>query len=122
MPLTKTKGRLSNVCNEVVQVIIAYLPLQDAINLREACYDGVRLPLERIDTCTYLQKSGPFANAEQLLCAMSQHHCILSGSRALEFFVPGSCLSDSDWDFYMPYHLPSVLAVKTAFEQAGVSF
>ncbi|KAH6883934.1 hypothetical protein B0T10DRAFT_410828, partial [Thelonectria olida] len=45
-----------------------------------------------------------------------------SGSRALEYFVPGSTTDESDWDFYVPPVLSSVIAVKNALERSGVTF
>jgi len=38
---------------------------------------------------------------DTLLSGMEKYRCYLSGSRALNFFMPGMCSDDSDWDFYV---------------------
>jgi hypothetical protein len=45
-----------------------------------------------------------------MLALMRNTGTILSGSRAVDYFVPGSCNSDSDWDFYCDDDENSVLA------------
>ncbi|KAK3698116.1 hypothetical protein LTR37_017074 [Vermiconidia calcicola] len=46
----------------------------------------------------YFGKS--FSDPQSLIAGMAKNNCLLSGSRALEYFVPGSCATTSDWDFY----------------------
>ncbi|TKA23930.1 hypothetical protein B0A50_06436 [Salinomyces thailandicus] len=41
-----------------------------------------------------------FHSPQRLLRGMARANCLLSGSRALDFFVPGSATPSSDWDFY----------------------
>ncbi|EXK83408.1 hypothetical protein FOQG_12270 [Fusarium oxysporum f. sp. raphani 54005] len=77
---------------------------------------------QRIQPSQYIQSTGPFNNSHDLLETMGRHGAVISGSRALEYFVPGSATSESDWDFYVPPALASVAAVKTALERSGVTF
>lgn len=46
--------------------------------------------------------STTFNDPVGLLRMMTTSNSILSGSRALEFFVPGYVSEDSDWDFFVP--------------------
>jgi hypothetical protein len=46
--------------------------------------------------------------------------CVLSGSRALEYFVPGSTTPHSDWDFYVPGYKESVYEMINALTRCGV--
>ena len=46
----------------------------------------------------YLGRS--FYDPTSLIQGMASGSFILSGSRALDFFFPGSCRTESDWDFY----------------------
>lgn len=48
--------------------------------------------------------------------------CIISGSRALDFFVPGSATVDSDWDFYIPGYKESVADMVHALSASGVTW
>jgi hypothetical protein len=53
----------------------------------------------RLSVEVYLEEG--LADAKALLRAMCTRMVSLSGSRSLEFFVPGSCTPTSDWDFYI---------------------
>ena len=48
-----------------------------------------------------------------LLSLMRCTKTVLSGSRAVNYFVPGACNDDSDWDFYCENNATSVLAFVT---------
>ncbi|KAL7940153.1 hypothetical protein V8C42DRAFT_338406 [Trichoderma barbatum] len=52
------------------------------------------------DPIAYLEPT--FKEPAALLSVMFDTGSIISGSRALEFFVPGSTDETSDWDFYIP--------------------
>ena len=45
-----------------------------------------------------------------LLSLMRNTRTVLSGSRAVDYFVPGSCKPESDWDFYCEDNASSVQA------------
>jgi hypothetical protein len=53
---------------------------------------------DRISMNLYLGEH--FSNSQGLLKCMLMNDILLSGSRALDYFVPGSTDKDSDWDFY----------------------
>jgi hypothetical protein len=40
-------------------------------------------------------------NPQELLIHMMKNKCLLSGSRVTDYFSPGSCTAESDWDFYV---------------------
>jgi hypothetical protein len=48
--------------------------------------------------------------------------CVLSGSRALEYFVPGSARPGSDWDFYVPGYKESVADMINVLIRCGVTW
>jgi hypothetical protein len=51
---------------------------------------------------------------------MSRNFVYLSGSRSLDFFVPGSTTENSDWDFYVPNDSMHVSAFLADMENIGV--
>ncbi|KAJ3453438.1 hypothetical protein MRS44_017685 [Fusarium solani] len=108
--------------NEIILHLVTLLPIADVISLKRATHDLMPVLVERIDPSRYLQSTGPFSSSAELLEVMARHGAVLSGSRALEYFVPGSSTYDSDWDFYVPPILSSVTAVKNALENSGVTF
>ncbi|KAH7248332.1 hypothetical protein B0J15DRAFT_400868 [Fusarium solani] len=108
--------------NETILHLAGLLPIADVVSLKRATHDLLPVLAERIDPSRYLQSTGPFADSPELLEVMARHGAVLSGSRALEYFVPGSSTNDSDWDFYVPPILPSIIAVKKALEKSGVTF
>lgn len=61
-----------------------------------------------------------FNHPVTLMSAMFDTGCILSGSRALEYFVPGSISPHSDWDFYVPGYKESVYDMVNALGRCGV--
>ncbi|KAL1892332.1 hypothetical protein Sste5346_007070 [Sporothrix stenoceras] len=113
---------------ELVEHIAAYINAGDALNLattsrriRAACHS-------RLDPERYLQPT--FKYARYLLAAMTDYGCILSGSRALEYFVPGS-IDDpepddggpvSDWDFLVPCFSGSVYGMMDTLARCGVQW
>jgi hypothetical protein len=70
----------------------------------------------------YLKQTGYFQDVDQLLRVMWGNDAVLSGSRALDWFVPGSAEKSSDWDFYVPNNPCAVRMVKEALERSGVRF
>ncbi|KAM9876022.1 Kelch repeat-containing protein-like protein 3 [Verticillium dahliae] len=107
--------------NELITLLASLLPVTDVISLKRATHDLLPVLDQRIDPAEYLQRVGPFTGSDELLETMATHGAVLSGSRALEYFVPGSATDASDWDFYVPPVLSSVVAVKNALERSGVT-
>jgi hypothetical protein len=98
------------------------LPIKDVLALEAATYNSIPVIRTRTDPCEYLEQKGPFVNASDLLRVMSLYGAVLSGSRALDWFVPGSATKTSDWDFYVPNVPSAISAVKGALEKSGVVF
>ncbi|USW50923.1 hypothetical protein Slin15195_G042420 [Septoria linicola] len=63
-----------------------------------------------------------FSDPKALMNGMAASNTIISGSRALEFFRPGSCTVDSDWDFYIPNNKDCAKVMLLALEESGVEF
>ncbi|KAK3938278.1 hypothetical protein QBC46DRAFT_227114, partial [Diplogelasinospora grovesii] len=74
----------------------------------------------RLDPVVYL--SSAFSYCISLIAAMADYGCVLSGSRALNFFVPGSVDETSDWDFYVNGYTSCVVGMMNALEVSGVKW
>ncbi|KAF9763301.1 hypothetical protein IL306_003171 [Fusarium sp. DS 682] len=74
----------------------------------------------RTNPLNYLSRT--FRYAVTLLSVMFDTGCVISGSRALDFFVPGSANSDSDWDFYVPGYKESVADMMSVLSLCGVTW
>ncbi|KAH7363565.1 hypothetical protein B0T11DRAFT_329526 [Plectosphaerella cucumerina] len=108
--------------NELIVAVARLLPITDVLALKRATRGFLPVLAHRIDPSEYLQWAGPFSHCDKLLETMATHGAVLSGSRALDYFVPGSTTKASDWDFYVRPTVSSVLAVKEALERSGVVF
>ncbi|KAL6406256.1 uncharacterized protein AUP68_10426 [Ilyonectria robusta] len=108
--------------SELIFTLLQLLPISDVLSLRRATYELMPVFHKRISPSEYLQINGPFTDASGLLEEMSMHGAVLSGSRALEWFVPGSISEISDWDFYVPPIPAAIQGVKNALERSGVRF
>lgn len=108
--------------NELILYISFMLPITDVMALRDASYLSLPVLQSRIKPSRYLQNKGPFVHTENLFKVMATHNALLSGSRALDYFIPGSTTESSDWDFYVPSTPSSVIVVKMALEHSGVRF
>ncbi|KAH7124428.1 hypothetical protein EDB81DRAFT_912830 [Dactylonectria macrodidyma] len=106
-----------------LQTVINQLKAHDALVLKEAfpedlsvnkCYQS------RIDPVTYLSKT--FMHPVTLMSAMFDSGYVISGSRALEFFIPGSITPQSDWDFYVPGYKESVADTINVLALCGVTW
>jgi hypothetical protein len=108
--------------NEVLFILLDLLPITDVLSLKWATYSLLQVLESRVDLVQYFQDKGPFVDASDLLETMSKHGAVLSGSRALDWFVPRSATIASDWDFYVPPEPTAIASVKRALERSGVSF
>ncbi|GKU05255.1 unnamed protein product [Fusarium langsethiae] len=106
-----------------LQQIVDQLYVGDALNLKnsfpndpalEKCY------MTRTSTTRYFSKA--FKYPITLLAAMFDTGCVLSGSRALDYFVPGSATMESDWDFYVPGYKESVADMIQVLSTCGVTW
>lgn len=107
---------------ELVELIASYLDAGDALALSMVCSSVRAGCISRLAPERYLQQT--FRHPRRLLAAMTDHGCILSGSRALEYFVPGSIAREgaaaSDWDFLVPCNRSSVFGMMDALAASGV--
>lgn len=115
-------GLFALLPNELISKVAALLPITDVLSLKKATHNSLEVLTRRIDLSSYLQAVGPFSQTRNLLQVMATHGAVLSGSRALEYFVPGSITGASDWDFFVPSVPVSIAAVKHALESSGVTF
>jgi len=63
-----------------------------------------------------------FKDPQRLLYELGKAGTLLSGSRALEYFVKDSAIESSDWDFYCRADLTSIYSTVTALGNAGVTW
>lgn len=105
---------------EIVELIASLLPLHDAVRFSMSCRIARAACRRRIEPDSYLVKT--FRTPRYLLAAMTDFGCVLSGSRALEYFVPGSASESSDWDFLVPCVESSTLGMMDALEKCGVEW
>lgn len=75
---------------------------------------------ERTNPVAYLQAT--FDYPITLMSAMFDTGCVISGSRALEFFIPGTAMPNSAWDFYIPAYKESVIDMVNALNLCGVAW
>ncbi|KEY71562.1 hypothetical protein S7711_09694 [Stachybotrys chartarum IBT 7711] len=116
------KGRFEVLPNELILQIAGLLPITDVLSLKSATHNSMPILVWRIQPSEYLKSTGPFINVDDLMDVMAKHGAAISGSRALAYFLPGSAVNTSDWDIYVPPIPTSVIAVKNALENSGVTF
>lgn len=95
---------------EVVENVLSHVTVEDIMDedRREALFTAIGatqpsgyytdLVNRRTDPRHMLRQIVP--DPESLLETLVVTHSFLSGSRAADFFCPGLCTTDSDWDFY----------------------
>lgn len=74
----------------------------------------------RLNPITYMAQLTKYS--KDLLMVMGALGVVLSGSRAANYFYPGLCNNDSDWDFYCDGDLDSVVRFSTYMERIGVEW
>ncbi|KAF5126265.1 hypothetical protein E5D57_010961 [Metarhizium anisopliae] len=106
-----------------LQNVMKNLDIGDACVLRKAftyssilkqCYES------RADPVGYLSRT--FRYPLTLLSAMFDSGCVITGPRALGFFLPSSTSEDSVWTFFVPGYKESVLDMVNVLEICGVSW
>lgn len=101
---------LCTLPKELIVKILFNVPLDVCTNLcrasKQGTFETMKLMygvcIDRQSTTLYLGQF--FNNPSKLLYEMYSHDVYISGSRALDFFVPGSATIGSDFDFYMPFN------------------
>lgn len=106
-----------------LQNVMRNLDIGDATILRKAftyssilkqCYES------RANPVAYLSRT--FRHPLTLLSAMFDSGCVITGPRALKFFLPASTREDAVWTFFVPGYKESVLDMVNALEICGVSW
>ncbi|CAK7272929.1 hypothetical protein SEPCBS57363_005395 [Sporothrix epigloea] len=115
---------------EIVAHIAKFLNAGDAVSFGATSRRNREISLARLDPERYLMRT--FKNVRYLLVSMTEHACVLSGSRALEYFVPGAIEGPgndksgadtlSDWDFLVPCVKSSVYGMMDALSRCGVEW
>ena len=83
--------------DELIINIMKYMNIADKARFKQVSKRFNRIATQAMDICEYL--SHTFKYPRLLLSSMSSAGSVISGSRALEYFVPESTSATSDWDF-----------------------
>jgi hypothetical protein len=105
---------------EMLEHITGNLSLKDIISTRRVNHTLSSIGTDRLDPVIYL--SSTFLYPVSLIAEMADNGCCLSGSRALEFFVPGSIEENSDWDFFVNGYASCVTRMMKALQDSGVKW
>lgn len=99
---------LSKMPPELIKNVVSRLDLQSCRDLKAAVAETKEKPQYhgniskecdyRLSVTRYLENN--FGHADELLEMLSKSFGYISGSRSLEFFLPGSATEESNWDFY----------------------
>lgn len=87
---------------DCLHIILGYMFIDDVINTclglcqKEQFTEVLR---RRVSPLVYFSQL--VDSPRDLLYSMCASKCVLGGSRAAEYVRPGSCTSESDWDFYI---------------------
>lgn len=114
---------LSKLPLDLLQDVVSQMTARDVMNLKaayqyECGFEAVIYECKnRLSVLRYLDKN--LGNGAEWLEAMSRSRCYISGSRSLEFFVPGSINESSDWDIYVS-RSANVEAFLARTEELGV--
>jgi hypothetical protein len=101
--------------------ILRKLSLSDALAVKEAFPDhnGLQNAYKlRASPLTYISET--FNHPLTIMSVLFDTGGFFGGSRASEWFVPGSATPESDWDIYIPGYKESVADVVNAFSLGGV--
>ena len=112
--------KIDSLPNETLENILAYLGVKDAQAVAGVSSRLSVVGNDRLNPVVYL--SSTFSNSISLLAEMADNGCVLSGSRALDFFVPGTADNDSDWDFYVNGYTQCAVNMIRALEDSGVEW
>ena len=111
---------MDNLPTEIIEKTMSYMAIDDGGAFSEARNKGSGLMTRRTDPVLYLSKT--FKYARSLLVAIGDEGCVISGSMAQEFMLPGSIGEDSDWDIYVPGNAKSVTNMLSVLSECGVEW
>lgn len=76
--------------------------------------------IEKYNPISYLENT--FSDPTRLLYCMALTGTVISGSRALKYFVPEVNIRDADWDFYTNGNRASVCTMKRCLAEMGTKW
>jgi hypothetical protein len=101
---------------EIIDKVVSHMPIDD----EHAFAEGTKIrSARRADPVAYL--STTFKYAFSLLAAACDKGCVISGSMAQEFILPGSIGDHLDWDIYVPGNAKSVTNMLLVLSKSGVT-
>ncbi|KAI9036323.1 uncharacterized protein KD926_002087 [Aspergillus affinis] len=107
---------MENLPVELLTEITSTLNISDATSAQRAS-----APIgTRANPFAYLRRT--FGNPLELMSAMMETGTIISGSRALEYFEPGSIDDSSDWDFIVHPDDTAIGLMLRTLECSGVTW
>jgi hypothetical protein len=115
---------LSSLPNELLQEIFDDLPITDCQSITDAHakttrkQDFVSVYDDRISLQRYFTRHG--LDGKQMMDILVSTHAFLIGSKALEFFLPGSIVEDSDWNFIIEDSFAMKYEFMRSMESMGV--
>jgi hypothetical protein len=109
----------------MISAVMGFLAIPEAQLVVDVSPDG---HLDKVRQC-FKDRTNPlmylapsFPKPLSLLAVMADTGCILSGSQALEYVIPGSRSSKSDWDFYVPPYVECVADMSRILAANGVKW
>ena len=109
---------------DIVQHILRYTNISDVEHTVTGLMPGVtdanveECRAFRCNPNIYLRKLTK--HSDDLLDVMGELSIVLSGSRAADYFCPGLCNEDSDWDFYCDGSADAIVRFSTYMNRIGV--
>lgn len=111
---------LADMCPEILSTIMDKLSIGDASNLGRTYSSASTSYKHRTDIVSYI--GATFKFPYDVICGMYATRCVISGSRACEFFIPGSVDTSSDWDFFVDNDPMAVGHMMLVLESCGVEW
>lgn len=105
---------------DVISEIVSYLPLTQVTFAAKILGSSAR-DIKSIHNArlSYHKVFGELVpDVDALIRCMLSNNCWLFGSRAVEYFIPGSCLNGSDWNF-LTDNFQHTVRMRTALAQLG---
>jgi hypothetical protein len=111
---------MDSLPTEIIQETMSHLAIDDGAKFSWTRSNGLELMMRRKDPVLYLSKT--FKYARSLFAAVGDEGCVISGSMAQEFMLPGSVGDNSDWDIYVPGNVKSVTNMLSVLSECGVEW
>ena len=113
-------GQLFLLIPHLVDIVLDSLSIEDVRSFGQAVGTTTAVT-RRLSVVNYLAKHfGGSSQGRALLVAMASFGVVLSGSRSLDYFIPGAARSDSDWDLYIPKEVNSIYGFMDRLASLGL--